>query len=91
MMIDFNLMGKGYIYGDIRNVTSSLSGETKEAFLNEYDAEQIPTGEKIADAALSPLVTLYFACKLKRFPAWAEQALLELKSAVLLANLNNWR
>jgi hypothetical protein len=91
MMLDFNLLGRGYIYGDIRNVTSSLTGEAKEAFLNEYGTEQIPAEEETADAALSPLVTLYFACKLKRFPAWAEQTLQELKSGVLLENLNKWR
>lgn len=36
MMLDFNLLGKGYAYGDIRNVLSSLSAEAANAFLREY-------------------------------------------------------
>ena len=91
MMMDFNLLGRGYIYSDIRNVSSSLIDEAKEAFLSEYGTDQILASEETADAVLSPLVTLYFACKLEKFPVWAEQALQQLKSGVLLTNLNKWR
>lgn len=30
MMLDFNLLGKGYAFADIRNVTSSLNAEANE-------------------------------------------------------------
>ncbi len=35
-MFDYNMLGKGTAYGDIRNVTSSLSDEAAEAFIREY-------------------------------------------------------
>ena len=36
LMYDYNLLGKGFAYSDIRNVISSLSSQAKEAFLEEY-------------------------------------------------------
>ena len=35
-MFDYNLLGKGYVYSDIRNVCFSLGENAKKAFLEEY-------------------------------------------------------
>lgn len=47
-MFDYNLLGKGIAYGDIRNVTGSISHEAEDAFLEEYGndiaEEQIKAG-----------------------------------------------
>ena len=90
MMLDFNLLGKGYAYGDVRNVTSSMSEDAKKTFLNEYGVDRISDSEKIADAVLSPIITLYNACQHERFPSWAESSLEELHSGALLGYLCKW-
>ena len=36
LMFDYNLLGKGYAYADVRNVLSSLSKEAGAAFLEAY-------------------------------------------------------
>lgn len=90
MMLDFNLLGKGYAFGDLRNVASSLGGEAKEMFLQEYGLEVINEAEMTADAVLSTLVTLTIACKREVFPEWASSALEELKNGVLFKNLCRW-
>lgn len=88
-MFDYNLLGKGIAYGDIRNVTSSLSEEAGAAFCKEYGVEGIAE-EAVADRVLSPLVTLYFACEQQEFPDWAGQSLAELKNGDILTYMNNW-
>lgn len=88
-MFDYNLLGKGIAYGDIRNVTCALSPEAAEAFLEEY-GNAIPQEEKKADAFMAPLVTLFAACEGDTFPAWAEASLEELKSGRILEHLEEW-
>lgn len=88
-MFDYNLLGKGIAYGDIRNVTSSLSMEAADAFREEY-GDHIPAEEKRADAFMAPLVTLFGACKCDSFPSWAEPSLKELKSGDILRHLKEW-
>ena len=88
-MFDYNLLGKGIAYGDIRNVTGSLSREAAEAFLEEY-GDHISGEEKRADAFLAPLVTLFGACSRDSFPSWAEPSLEELKSGGILRHLREW-
>lgn len=90
MMLDFNLLGKGYAFADIRNVTSSLKADASEAFLSEYGTNGIGEEEKLADAVLSPLTTLFFACERASFPRWANASLEELKSGALLEGLLRW-
>ena len=90
MMFDFNLLGKGYVLGDIRNVTSSLSEEAQQAFLREYGEGYSSEEEELADAFLSPLVSLVIACKRERFPAWAKASLEELKRGIVLESLHRW-
>ena len=88
-MFDYNLMGKGMAYGDIRNVTSSLSAEAAEAFLDEYSIEGMEE-QVIADEVISPLVTLFFACQQEQFPGWAKESLVELKNGEILKRLKGW-
>lgn len=88
-MFDYNLLGKGTAYSDIRNVTSSLSNEAAEAFLEEY-GNDITVEEVKADAFTAPLITLFFAYRLESFPAWAKASLEELKNGDILRYLKEW-
>jgi len=95
MMLDYNLLGKGYAYSDIRNVTTWLSKDATNAFLDEYGRENINTAEVTADKALAPLVSLYYAFiaygfDLSNYPDWVEPSLSELKTGKLLENLRTW-
>lgn len=69
LMFDYNLLGKGYAYADIRNVCSSLSGDAREAFLKAYGP--FDRREAAVDDVVSVIVTLYFACRREAFPGWA--------------------
>ncbi len=88
-MFDYNLLGKGIAYGDIRNVMSSLSSEASSAFSNEYRVEGLEAQAQ-ADAFLSPLVTLYYACNRKDFPSWAKGSYDELQNGHIENYLNKW-
>lgn len=69
LMFDYNLLGKGYVYSDLRNVFSSLSPQARDAFLSEYGT--FDPLEEAVDDVVSPIVTLYIACQRKQFPSWA--------------------
>ena len=88
LMFDYNLLGKGIAYGDVRNVTCSLSQKAAEIFMREY-GEDIPMEQKKADAFIAPLVTLHAACEQELFPSWAEGALKELKNGSILRSLED--
>lgn len=77
-MFDYNLLGKGYVYSDIRNVCCSLGENAKKAFLEVYG--EFDKNEIIVDDVASVLVTLYHACQRKTFPSWADSVLNELKT-----------
>ena len=77
-MFDYNLLGKGYVYSDIRNVCSSLGKDAGKAFLEAYG--EFDKNEIVVDDVASVLVTLYNACQRKNFPYWAYYALEELKT-----------
>ena len=77
-MFDYNLLGKGYVYSDIRNVCYSLGEDAKKAFLETYG--EFDKSEIIVDDVASVLVTLYHACQRKNFPSWANSTLNELKT-----------
>jgi len=77
-MFDYNLLGKGYAYADIRNVCSSLGVEAKNSFLREYG--YYDRTEVIIDDVASVIVNLYFACLQETFPKWAEGSLNELNN-----------
>lgn len=69
IMFDYNLLGVGFRYNDIRNVCSSLSEEAGRVFIEEYGV--VDEDEKIIDEGISILVTLIFAYKRPKFPNWA--------------------
>ncbi len=71
LMFDYNLLGKGYAYADLRNVAASLGKKAGAAFLCEYGA--FSENEQAVDDVASALVTLHFACCRDAFPAWAAE------------------
>lgn len=81
IMFDYNLLGVGFKYNDIRNVCSSLSEEAGRAFIEEYGA--INEEEKIINDGISPLVTLIFAYRRPKFPNWAQESLNTIHSGEL--------
>ncbi len=78
LMLDYNLLGRGYAYADLRNVTSSLSEEAGRAFQEDYG--DFDPMEKALDDVVSVVVTLYLACRREEFPRWALELLDELKT-----------
>lgn len=74
---------------DIRNVTSSLSPDAAQAFLEEYGMD-FAEEERKADAFLGPLVTLVSACKQEKLPSWAEESLDALRNGKILSALREW-
>ncbi len=80
-MFDYNLLGKGYAYADLRNVTSSLGHEAGQAFLKAYGGYN--PAEEAFDAVASILTTLHFGCQRETFPAWAEEELEKVKNGTL--------
>ena len=90
MMFDFNLMGQGYAYNDVRNVTVSLSDNAPQMFLDEYGVENIDPFEVVADSILEPLHRLLQ-------PKWIDAARAEfeafnngIEGTVLFENLRKW-
>ncbi len=77
-MFDYNLLGKGYVYSDIRNVCYSLGEDAKNAFLETYG--EFDKSEIIVDDVASVLITLYHACQRKTFPDWADSMLNDLNT-----------
>ncbi len=81
LLFDYNLLGKGYAYTDVRNVLSSLSEEAGKAFLDEYgEFEPI---EKALDDVVSVVVTLYRACLRDEIPWWAQALLNEMDTTFI--------
>ena len=80
LMFDYNLLGKGYAYGDVRNVLSSLSKEAGAAFLEAYGA--VDPLEQALDDVVSVVTSLFFACQRKPFPRWAQGMLQEMKTSM---------
>ena len=82
MMFDYNLLGRGYRFSDLRNVSWSMPGDARMAFTDEYnrlyfdkhghsrtEAEQ---AERISNVA-APLFALIVAfLERESFPSWAE-------------------
>ncbi len=90
---DYNLLGAGFRYNDIRNVSSSLSKEAETVFLNEYNRlyeekhgrsrNKEEFKEQRIDKVTSVLISLIEAFKRKDFPSWANSA----KNSVISGNL----
>jgi len=68
-MYDYNLLGKGYVLSDVRNVTASLQGDAAAAFEEAYGA--IDPAQEAVDAVACTLSTLVMACFRPVFPKWA--------------------
>ncbi|MGM9600476.1 MAG: hypothetical protein ACI3W5_02665 [Faecousia sp.] len=81
LMFDYNLLGKGYAYTDVRNVLSSLSEEAGNAFIDEYG--KFDPSEKALDDVVSVVVTLYLACLRDKFPWWAQTLLDEIDTTFI--------
>ncbi len=81
-MFDYNMLGKGYAYADIRNVTYSLKKDAKEAFLQAYGA--FDKNEMFIDAVASTLTTLHFACLQEHIPKWALEYVMQIENGELL-------
>lgn len=81
LMLDYNLLGKGYAYTDVRNVLSSLSEEAGKAFLDEYG--EFDPVEKALDDVVSVVVTLCLACQRDEFPSWAQALLDDLDTSLI--------
>lgn len=73
LMFDYNLLGKGYAYADLRNVTTSLPKQSGKAFLEEYG--RYDPVEAALDEVVSVVCGLYTACQRKAFPNWANDLL----------------
>jgi len=73
LVFDYDLLGKGYVYADIRNVCSSLGKKAKAAFLAAYG--DYDESEAAVDKIASELFSLAAACGQEKFPRWAEGAL----------------
>jgi aminoglycoside phosphotransferase (APT) family kinase protein len=83
LIFDYNLLGKGYVYSDIRNVCSSLGDEAKAAFLAEYG--EFERREVAVDDVVCPIVSLFHACEKKVFPQWSNSSLADVQNGTLLA------
>jgi len=77
LVFDYDLLGKGYVYGDIRNVCSCLGAKAKAAFLAAYGP--FDESEIAVDKIMSELFSLHCACRQEKFPRWAEEALRKLR------------
>ncbi len=84
-MLDYNLLGRGYRYADLRNVCSALSGEAAKAFLEEYGG--FDPWEKQVDSVAAPLTALAIACERETFPEWADSSLETAKNGEMFYNL----
>lgn len=78
-MYDYNLLGKGYAYADIRNVCSSLTDDTKQSFLASYGSYDHK--EQLMDDVVSVLISLHMACQREVFPNWAKSMVAELSTS----------
>lgn len=87
LMFDYNFLGVGSRYNDIRNVTVSLSEVAREAFMDEYGG--FNQKEKAVDDVTTPLVTLISAYKKDTFPKWAEEAQKSINDGTLEKNIRN--
>lgn len=92
LMFDYNLLGKGYRYADLRNVRYGLTPEAWAAFeavYGPYDPR-----EALLDEVLAPLFSLIVAYRGPVFPKWAQaeadllaDGTLDARLAALLAAL----
>jgi hypothetical protein len=85
IMFDYNLLGVGFRYNDIRNVCSALSEKAQKAFMDEYG--EFNEKEKIVDDGIADLINLICAYKKTIFPNWAESSLNAIHNGKLEQNI----
>jgi len=93
MMFDYNLLGKGFRYSDMRNVRSSMSETAGDAFAGEYKrlyvekygsySNATEAEEKRIDDVAACIYSLYAAVQ-QGMPKWAEGAKMEVIDGTLL-------
>ncbi len=83
LLFDYNMLGKGYVYADIRNVCSQLGPSAKAAFLTAYG--RFDEFEKDVDDAVSVIGGLHIACQREVFPNWGQELLDMVHNGRLLA------
>ncbi len=86
-MFDYNLLGKGYVASDIKNVTVQLGEEAKKSFLKsygKYDEKEILIHEIAGN-----LVALCFACQREIFPKWGYEELELINNGSMMKNIKN--
>lgn len=84
IMFDYNLLGKGHAYSDMRNVEYSLAANAAAAFRESYGDYDF-SREAAIDAVISPIVTLHFAYNRAEFPKWAVSELENIKTDYIKA------
>jgi hypothetical protein len=73
LMFDYNFLGIGYRYADVRNVCSSLSDRAGRVFLEAYG--EINEEEMVVDEFICHIINLVSAYKRPVFPGWAKESL----------------
>lgn len=82
LIFDYNMLGKGYVYSDIRNVCGHLGNEeARAAFCSVYG--NFDEKEKLVDDAVNLLNGLHIACGRKNFPDWGQELLAMVKDGKL--------
>lgn len=82
LMFDYNLLGKGYVFSDLRNTTYSLGSKSKKVFLDTYG--EYYKKEEIVDAVASPLVALIMAAQRNMLPPWTKEPIRQIQDGTLL-------
>ena len=72
IVFDYDLLGIGTRYSDVRNAVGSLSGEAIAGFQEVYGS--VDPGEKTLDRPLATLYALVSAARMVTFPKWAEES-----------------
>jgi len=85
-MFDYNLLGKGYVASDIKNVTLQLGKEAKKAFLESYG--KYDEKEILMHEVAGSLVGLCFACQRETFPEWGYEELESINNGTLMKSIN---
>ncbi|MDR3313457.1 MAG: aminoglycoside phosphotransferase family protein [Oscillospiraceae bacterium] len=81
LVYDYDNLGCGYAYADIRNVCYCLGEEAKAVFLAAYG--DFSSAEAMIDRLADPLTTLFHACNRWNFPSWAQDPLEQIKNGAL--------
>lgn len=86
-MFDYNLLGKGYVLSDLRNVTYHMNDAAAQAFLTAYGSYN--EDEILIDRVASALTTLIFACRREEWPEWADEPLDRVRNGELLQDIEH--